>query len=83
MSATTTAARLDIAASADLYAAVDPSRADRIDEAGLVVSATAALGVLCGVLINWLGWVVGGPLALALYLACARLAWLSGIDGTS
>jgi len=82
LNTTTTAPPAD-ATTFDPYAAVDPGRVDRIDGAGVLVSATAALGVLCGVLINSLGWPIGGPLALVLYLACARLAWLSGMGGSS
>jgi len=82
MSTTTTVPPADSATTSELYAAVDSGRADRIDQAGLVVSATASLGVVCGLLINWLGWPVGAPMALVLYLACARLAWLSGMGGS-
>ena len=83
MSTTIPAPTAGGATASDLYAVVDPGRVDRIDEAGLVLSATAVLGVICGVLINWLGWLAGGALALLLYVVAARLAWTVGVGGSS
>lgn len=59
---------------------VDPGWQQRREDAVGLVCAAVMLATVCGLLINWLGF-VGVVLAAGLYLGCLRWVWRWHVGG--